>query len=115
MENIRHRGFAANWLALSFDRVIQNGLIVVDGDNKVTEIDSLNMVLPREPERTVFCSGCLAPDSFVLPACLPSDLLEVIQEAYRHIEVSDVREGDHISLFNYYVDESGKVRRVQLI
>lgn len=115
MENIRHRGFAANWLVLSFDRVIQNGLIVVDGNNKVTEIDSLNMVLPREPERTVFCSGCLAPDSFDLPACLPSDLLEVIQEAYRHIEVSDVREGDRISLFNYYVDDSGKVRRVQLI
>jgi hypothetical protein len=42
-------------------------------------------------------------------------LLEVIQEAYRHIEVPDVREGDRISLFNYYVDDSGKVRRVRLI
>ena len=86
----------------------------MDGDNKVTEIDSLNMVLPRAgTDRFLFG---VPGSGFVCFACVSAvRLVGGHTRAYRHIEVSDVREGDHISLFNYYVDESGKVRRVQLI
>lgn len=104
---MRH-GVVSNFLLISAEEIIHNGILVLDDDDVVRQICSMDN-LDSEPANTVFMSGWVTlrvdlPDRIYTATLLTESLKQTLKKSGQQIRIDE-----KVRLRNYRLDKEGRV------
>ena len=101
-------GIVTNYLMISAEEIIHNGILMLDDDDVVRQICSMDN-LDSEPANTIFMSGWLSlcvdlPDIVYTATLLTESLKQTLKKSSQQIRI-----GEKVILRNYRLDKEGRV------